>query len=264
MESPGHAAQNRGLPPEPVGVDCGPALPVLLLHLVERVVAHRHGNDRTHSLGWREPRKLRLERGDHPVGPVAEDRSQVGDQLGMGHIGLVAGIVQAPFVLGVADDHRNLRSHGGGAVGEGRLWQQLAVHRGRPAQPGPTGHAGRERRSAGARSDRQRAVGSGDELRRRDQLQPLRGRFAEVEFAQHGSEGAAGGLGRGRQFHRAALNNRLVEQAIRGRHAHQSGDLGASARLAEDRHIPRVAPEGGDIVPHPLQRRHQIEHPDVG
>ncbi len=59
----------------------------------------------------------------------------------------------------------------------------------------------------------------------------------------------------------AAHNDGLVEQAPGGRHAHQGADLAASARLAEDGDVVRVAAESLDIVPDPFQRLHDVQHP---
>ena len=62
---------------------------------------------------------------------------------------------------------------------------------------------------------------------------------------------------------RAALNHRAMKQVLRRRHCEQRRDFLAAAGLAEDRHVARIAAELRDIVAHPLQRRDQIEHPDV-
>src|SRR5204862_2035727 len=37
----------------------------------------------------------------------------------------------------------------------------------------------------------------------------------------------------------------------------------AAARLAEDRDVARIAAEGVDVVPHPLERHHDVLHPHV-
>jgi hypothetical protein len=60
-----------------------------------------------------------------------------------------------------------------------------------------------------------------------------------------------------------ALHDGAVEEALRRRHRHQDGHLGAATRLAEDRHLACVTTEVADVVAHPLQRRHQVEHAGV-
>ena len=61
----------------------------------------------------------------------------------------------------------------------------------------------------------------------------------------------------------ARLRRRAVNQSLRRRHPEQRRHLGAAARLAVDHHAVRVAPEVRDVVPDPLERRHQVGHPDV-
>ena len=47
------------------------------------------------------------------------------------------------------------------------------------------------------------------------------------------------------------------------RHAEQRADFAAAAGLAEDHHGVRVAAELFDVVAHPLQRVHDVEHADI-
>src|SRR5581483_11464004 len=50
-------------------------------------------------------------------------------------------------------------------------------------------------------------------------------------------------------------------EAARRRHRHQHAYLRAAARLAEDGDVGGIASERRDIVAHPFERRHDIEHP---
>ena len=63
---------------------------------------------------------------------------------------------------------------------------------------------------------------------------------------------------------RRALGDRALEQALRRRHAHQQHHALRAGRLARQRDLARVAPEGGDVALNPLQRRHRIQQPAVG
>ena len=62
---------------------------------------------------------------------------------------------------------------------------------------------------------------------------------------------------------RPALDDRLVEEALRRRHRQQRAHLAAAAGLAEDRHVARVAAKARDVVAHPLQRRDDVQHAHV-
>ena len=62
---------------------------------------------------------------------------------------------------------------------------------------------------------------------------------------------------------RRALHGRAVEQPLRRGHRHQRADLRAAARLPEDHHVARVATEPRDVVAHPLEREHDVEHAGV-
>src|SRR4029079_14903195 len=54
-----------------------------------------------------------------------------------------------------------------------------------------------------------------------------------------------------------------VEESPRARHGEQGGAAHRARRLAEDRDLPRVAPEGLDLVAHPFEGRDLIEEPLV-
>jgi hypothetical protein len=54
-----------------------------------------------------------------------------------------------------------------------------------------------------------------------------------------------------------------VEQPLGRRHRQQRADLAAAARLAEDRHVARIAAEARGVVAHPLQRSDDVQHADV-
>ena len=58
---------------------------------------------------------------------------------------------------------------------------------------------------------------------------------------------------------RSALDDRLVEETLGGRHGHQGRDFCAPAGLAENRDVAWIAAEGCDVVAHPLERRHQVQ-----
>ncbi len=62
---------------------------------------------------------------------------------------------------------------------------------------------------------------------------------------------------------RAALDDRAVEQALRGRHREQRRDLAPAAGLSEYGHAARVAAEARDVRAHPAQRVHDVEHAGV-
>ena len=62
---------------------------------------------------------------------------------------------------------------------------------------------------------------------------------------------------------RAALDDRAVEQSLRGRHRQQRGHLSSATRLPEDHHRVRIAAELGDVVAHPAQRGDDVHHADV-
>ena len=54
-----------------------------------------------------------------------------------------------------------------------------------------------------------------------------------------------------------------MEQALGRRHRQEAAHFGPAARFAEDHDRVRVAAEVGDVVAHPLQGLHDVEHADV-
>src|SRR5262249_12647969 len=61
----------------------------------------------------------------------------------------------------------------------------------------------------------------------------------------------------------AALGDRPVEQPARLRGEEQRVDVLPTCRLAEDRHVARIAAERRDVVPHPAERAHGVEGAEV-
>ena len=64
-------------------------------------------------------------------------------------------------------------------------------------------------------------------------------------------------------FCAAAHDDRAMKETLRGRHAGQNADFSAAARLAEDRYVTGVSAERRDVLPHPVERLDDVEHPDV-
>ena len=166
---------------------------------------------------------------------------------------------QPVLVAGVADEQVDVP---GGAVGQ-RL-------------PG----GGRQDVAVDDRCERHRPVGDrapavlppvdlrGDGLAARGQPGGVNGRQAGHR-GPHPQFGGAGGGDVGGQLRREerprhALRDGPAEEPGRPRHGQQRGDRSAARRLAEDRHPVRVAAEGPDVVPHPLQRGDLVEQAPVG
>ena len=61
----------------------------------------------------------------------------------------------------------------------------------------------------------------------------------------------------------SALDYCLVEQALRGRHCHERGDLSAAAALPEDGDIGRITAETGDIVTDPFEGLDDVQHSEI-
>ena len=61
----------------------------------------------------------------------------------------------------------------------------------------------------------------------------------------------------------AAEGDALVDEPLGGRHRGDDADFAATAGLADDGHVARVAAEIGDVVVHPLQGGDDVEHADV-
>ena len=69
---------------------------------------------------------------------------------------------------------------------------------------------------------------------------------------------AGGNVAAAARLHRGAM-----EEPLGRRHAHQRGHLRSAARLAVNHHPVGIAAEVGDVLLHPLQRRHQVGHADI-
>src|SRR5437764_12671183 len=52
---------------------------------------------------------------------------------------------------------------------------------------------------------------------------------------------------------RAALQDRALEETVRGFHPQQGANAHRTSRLAHDRHLVGIASEGGDMLAHPLE-----------
>ncbi len=59
------------------------------------------------------------------------------------------------------------------------------------------------------------------------------------------------------------MHDGFVEQAFCGRHAEQVADFAAAAGFAKDRDVVWIAAERSDVVAHPLECKHQIEHAGI-
>jgi hypothetical protein len=57
----------------------------------------------------------------------------------------------------------------------------------------------------------------------------------------------------------AGLEDRAVEEPVGAREAKEGGAAHGAGRLAEDRDLAGVAPEGLDLVAHPGERGHLVE-----
>ena len=163
------------------------------------------------------------------------------------------------LVAGVADEQVDVPAGAAGQRLPGGGRQDVAVDDGRERDR-PVGDRAPTVRPLGhLRGDR--VAGGG---------QPCRGHGGQV--GRRGPQPQFGGAGRGdvggelRREERArhALRDGPAEQPGRPRHGQQRGDRPAARRLAEDRHPARVAAEGPDVVPHPLQRGDLVEQAPVG
>ena len=83
----------------------------------------------------------------------------------------------------------------------------------------------------------------------------LRGQFAHLPGLLLVVVGAA--------LDQAALDDRLVKEAVRGRRLQKGVHLSAAARLAEDRDVVRISAEAGDVVVDPFQGRDHVGGAEV-
>ena len=72
--------------------------------------------------------------------------------------------------------------------------------------------------------------------------------------------GVWGGLG---PQARPTLHHCGVEESGSIRHGQKGGNLRSAARLAENHDPVRIAPEGLNVVAHPFERQHQVQHAGV-
>src|SRR5690606_9487860 len=60
-----------------------------------------------------------------------------------------------------------------------------------------------------------------------------------------------------------ALDHAAMEEPTRRRHPGEHADLASAPGLAEQRDVPRVTAERLDVVAHPLEGEHDVQHPGV-
>ena len=125
-----------------------------------------------------------------------------------------------------------------------------------------------------AEVERPRVVGSGvDPLRsalgHRDEaieghvLEGFQAVPAHAGLLQHGVGEPGREVGRQHASHGAALDDGPVKEAPGLRRGQERVHLAAPAGLAEDRDVPGIAAEVLDVVPHPFERRHDVEQTHV-
>jgi len=101
------------------------------------------------------------------------------------------------------------------------------------------------------------------ETRERHGVEVVNAAGAQSEFSNNRGAEPPGRLLIAHAQSRAALDDRFVEQALRGRHPHQGADLAAAARLTEYRDVVRISAEALGVVAHPLEQGDDVEHADV-
>ena len=72
-----------------------------------------------------------------------------------------------------------------------------------------------------------------------------------------------GDLGQVDRVRGRALRDRTREEALRGGHGHEGRDRVRAGRLAEQRHVARVAAERADVAAHPLERGDLVSQAEV-
>ena len=130
--------------------------------------------------------------------------------------------------------------------------QRHQRHRRRSAR-----NRGRARRSSVTRALRLTMVCAGMSHRRSTSCVPM------PSFRNSCSAALRRGLARRERERRAALRDRAVEQAVRRGRDEQRAHRVRAGRLAEDRHVVRVAAEALDVGLHPAQRRDLIALAEV-
>jgi len=94
-------------------------------------------------------------------------------------------------------------------------------------------------------------------------LQRIDLRGIETRLAENGGAERFGVLFRVGPGRIPAQGHGLVEKPFGRRHGAEVAHFRTAARLAHDRDILRVAAESFDIVAHPLEGCHDVEHPCV-
>ena len=86
---------------------------------------------------------------------------------------------------------------------------------------------------------------------------------ADPEFIDKSAGELGSDLGRSHHSRCRALRDRLGKKAFRVRHGQQGGNRMRSGAFTEDRHVVRITTEGGDVLAHPPQGRHQIAQEEI-
>ena len=98
---------------------------------------------------------------------------------------------------------------------------------------------------------------------RRHLLQLLHLVRLEVQGRHHVARGLVSGFARDGPDRRSAFRDGAVKEALGGRHGHQRADLHAAAGLPKDGDVAGIAAHVADVVAHPFEREHEIEHAGV-
>ena len=243
-----HAAPDRRLPGQHVHIDRGGALRGLALGQHDRAAPHALGGlHRADQVGGRIVGEELAQRRDQGRGLVADGVMGALFQVILGEfaeLGMGAD-EEGRLVLVGADHHRNRRRNGRGVGMEG------IARQGDPIDAGAEALHRIGRRHAGRRG---LDVGGGEGL------EPGELAWLDTQRVENGLGVTGGRLLADRAQAGPALDDRLVEQAVGAGHGLQHGDLGPATALAEDGDIGRVAAEGRDVVAHPFQHQHDVQH----
>ena len=236
--SPSNLVQERGRP----------ALRGLAFGLRVRVARKRR--DREIDLARRRLRPVLPEQVVDPIAVVAEPLLESRPHGGLVQRQELRRREVRAFGFSGSDDHRDVGRHVGRVRIERIARQRVAVHD--RAEPNAV------------RAARSRAAAHGrEQLRDRHVLQFRNLRGLETELRGDPLGRLLCLLPWNLLQRRPAFDDRFVEETFRGRHRQQRAHFATAAGLTEDRHVPGIASEGRDVVAHPLQRRHDVEHADV-
>ena len=192
---------------------------------------------------------------DIGIGLVAKGGLELGASLSQSH-GLV--VLQAlQLVEGGADEHRDMGREFGERGLEGLLQQGLAIG----CRSEAPHHRGA--RLTGANTGCHGPLTCVIELLIGDILDTIDILFADAEFAEYGLAELLGHVVGVDIEDGAAHDDSLVEESAGLGHAHQGAYLATTTRLAEDSHVLGVTTKLGNVVAHPLQGLHYIEHADI-